>query len=559
MDALEYELESTTTPRTPAVIRKKKGGFFGKIIALLLGLILGFIACIGAIAGVAYYVFGIATIKDLEAYLKSALGDEFTYTDYVDETYGDSTLLVLLQASMGALSSVTTGDGTLNTINDIYPFVYSFIAGTENKEGELEGGIVDMLAQYGIELDPDVMMGLRVNGSGGEDLLPDVYLTDYIMDTVYTTPIGDIMQAMGSSIDNPILVGLFYGVEGKDFRVNEKTHQKEFIEGGTPWLTMNDLLFAETDIIGEKINELTLDSVITIAPSDTMLMLLSYGPSYCYNTNSDGTFHSMRQRSFQVTNPSAGEGEFVFTDNSGEVATYITYVDGKYQAAVDGETFYLGRDVGDPTRYNAYLDAACTEPAMYEKKRVKDLSTDISNLTFGDLFEDEIYNDAGEVQAVWKYLLKDTRETIEGEANPKKGEVRTDYKLFGDMNTLVNNMTANMQTATLGELHADGIIALTNSDFLTTQLKPISYLEYKDTTWGRPNYNTKSIPVPQKKDASGNLLYKDKDGNLTTNATTGSEANTPVYVATFADFTVMEMFDYLSNVYNILTTVKLTE
>lgn len=516
MDALEYELESTTTPRTPAVIRKKKGGFFGKIIALLLGLILGFIACIGAIAGVAYYVFGIATIKDLEAYLKSALGDEFTYTDYVDETYGDSTLLVLLQASMGALSSVTTGDGTLNTINDIYPFVYSFIAGTENKEGELEGGIVDMLAQYGIELDPDVMMGLRVNGSGGEDLLPDVYLTDYIMDTVYTTPIGDIMQAMGSSIDNPILVGLFYGVEGKDFRVNEKTHQKEFIEGGTPWITLNDLLFAETDIIGERVGHLTVDSVLNITASDTTTLLLAYGPSYCYNTNSDGTFHSMRQRSFQVTNPSAGEGEFIFTDGSGEVATYITYVDGKYQASVDGETFYLGKDVGDPTRYNAYLDAACTEPAMYKKKTVSDLSdgsllanitigellsvtpednillqklkgstldslaTDISNLTFGDLFAEEIYkdgnpenNDPNNVKSVWKYLLKD----------PTTNEIRHDYKLLDNMNTLVNNMTANMQTATMQELSDDGIIALTDTDFLQQTAKR-NFTFYKTNLFG---------------------------------------------------------------------------
>ncbi len=536
MDALEYELESTTTPRTPAVIHKKKGGFFGKIIALLLGLILGFIACIGAIAGVAYYVFGIATIKDLEAYLKSALGDGFTYTDYVDETYGDSTLLVLLQASMGALSSVTTGDGTLNTINDIYPFVYSFIAGTENKEGELQGGIVDMLAQYGIELDPDVMMGLRVNGSGGEDLLPDVYLTDYIMDTVYTTPIGDIMQAMGSSIENPILVGLFYGVEGKDFRVNEKTHQKEFIEGGTPWITLNDLLFAETDIIGEKIDELTLDSVITIAPSDKMLMLLSYGPSYCYNTNSDGTFHSMRQRSFQVTNPSAEEGEFAFKDDSGEVATYITYVDGKYQAEVNGETFYLGRNVGDPTRYNAYLDAACTEPAIYEKKRVKDLSTDIANLTFGDLFEDEIYDDAGEVQAVWKYLLKDTRKTIgvNDEKNPKEGEVHTDYKLFGDMNTLVNNMTANMQTAKLSDLNKDGIIALEDTSFLEKTAKQ-KFTFYKKNEGLFGGYT--EIPV----DCS-DIITNDNTNDNTTNDNTKNDTK-------IGDLTVSQLFSYLSKIY----------
>lgn len=550
MDALEYELESTTTPRTPAVIHKKKGGFFGKIIALLLGLILGFIACIGAIAGIAYYVFGIATIKDLEAYLKSALGDEFTYTDYVDETYGDSTLLVLLQASMGALSSVTTGDGTLNTINDIYPFVYSFIAGTENKEGELEGGIVDMLAQYGIELDPDVMMGLRVNGSGGEDLLPDVYLTDYIMDTVYTTPIGDIMQSMGSSIDNPILVGLFYGVEGKDFRINEKTHQKEFIEGGTPWITLNDLLFAETDIIGERVGHLTVDSVLNITASDTTTLLLAYGPSYCYNTNSDGTFHSMRQRSFQVTNPSAGEGEFVFTDGSGEVATYITYVDGKYQAAVDGETFYLGKDVGDPTRYNAYLDAACTEPAMYKKKTVSDLSdgsllanitigellsvtpednillqklkgstlnslaTDISNLTFGDLFAEEIYkdgnpenNDPNNVKSVWKYLLKD----------PTTNEIRHDYKLLDNMNTLVNNMTANMQTATLSELHADGIIALTDTDFLQQTAK-------RNFTFYKTNFLGEEIKID----------CTDVIPNDTT---------------LIGDLTVSQLFSYLSKIY----------
>ena len=114
----EYDdLEIGKKPKKTVVI--KKGGWLGKIVALLLGIILGFVGCFGAIAAVVYYFIGVMKIEEGAGYLKGVLGDDFDYTDYIAGEYGDKTTLDLILSTTTAAQSVLDGTGTLNTLNDI--------------------------------------------------------------------------------------------------------------------------------------------------------------------------------------------------------------------------------------------------------------------------------------------------------------------------------------------------------------------------------------------------------------------------------------------------------
>ena len=61
MDELDLELERDKQRPVEVV---KKGGWLGKIVALLLGIILGFVGCFGAIAAVVYYFIGVMKIEE---------------------------------------------------------------------------------------------------------------------------------------------------------------------------------------------------------------------------------------------------------------------------------------------------------------------------------------------------------------------------------------------------------------------------------------------------------------------------------------------------------------
>ena len=104
MDELDLELERDKQRPVEIV---KKGGWLGRIVALLLGIVIGFVGCFGAIAAVVYYFFGVMKIEEGANYLKGVVGDDFEYTDYIAEEYGDKTTLELILSTANAAPAGT--------------------------------------------------------------------------------------------------------------------------------------------------------------------------------------------------------------------------------------------------------------------------------------------------------------------------------------------------------------------------------------------------------------------------------------------------------------------
>lgn len=367
----EFDLELEQNRKRPVQI-VKKGGWLGKIVALLLGIVIGFVGCFGAIAAVVYYFVGVMKIEEGAGYLKSVLGDDFEYTDYIAEEYGDKTTLDLISSTLTAAQTVMDGTGTLNTLNEIYPMLYTLVAGEENPDpNAMFNGLVPLLQQYGLDVDADTMMKLIINGTGGETLAPDLYLGDYIMDKTYDLAIGDLLQMSGFQA-SPIIDALFFGEENVDYIVNTDG-LKEPLEGGTPWLTLEDLLFSETDVIGERIGSLALASVMSIKTNNNIMMTLAYGNSSRYTVK--GSKVTMNQQVYTYDNT-------CFYDDNGEKVegTVDELENGVYSLTTDGTTLYLKESDKNDDSYLAYTDEACSKKALYKKTTINDLEDDPNRL-----------------------------------------------------------------------------------------------------------------------------------------------------------------------------------
>ena len=99
----------------PQVIVQKKGGFLGKFIALLLGLILGIASAFGGVAAIAYFV----PIKDGINTVGNLTNTDINYKDFITEEYGDKSIVEAI-TSLSKLAQ--KGDGlTFNDLNSVSP------------------------------------------------------------------------------------------------------------------------------------------------------------------------------------------------------------------------------------------------------------------------------------------------------------------------------------------------------------------------------------------------------------------------------------------------------
>ena len=65
----------------------RKGGFFGKLIALLLGIIIGIVAGLGGLAAIIYYAFGMISIGEVFGIIEDTAMLEIPEEDYVGADY----------------------------------------------------------------------------------------------------------------------------------------------------------------------------------------------------------------------------------------------------------------------------------------------------------------------------------------------------------------------------------------------------------------------------------------------------------------------------------------
>lgn len=371
-------------------------------------------------------------------------------------------------------------------------------------------------------------------------LINNIMLKDALKVNYFTEP-----------IPHKILFSLAYGTEGIDYVVNKvdpdnhSTWTIEMINGAQP-RTIGDLRERGNDII----NDVAMSDIMSAAPTDALGMYLLYGKkdihyeldasnnitlldkyiaisddfSRVYNEYGElldpagytldttaKTFTDINGYTYQYSDPDPIK-TVTTNDGTGEAKVYyVTDLEGN---PVKFRPHSLGELAGSDNLISRLTDRLTLAEILGEAnvssnkflkhlkdETVNDLPQAISDLTVGQVFEEEIFvvcqqhsgapvtsieldpatgnpimiedgdwyyedsngnlhpsNSEKAIRGTWKYLL------TEG------GVVRTDYKVATDMNALLTNMTTNVKTATLYDMHNDGVMTF-EQDMMKTAIQ----------------------------------------------------------------------------------------
>ena len=259
------------------VVVEKKGGFFGKLLSFVLSIVVGAVGCVGGVGYAGYYAATQMKIQEGFDYVNSLTDAGIDYTQYINGKYGEATVMELFGDVGLALQEIAAGNGSLNTLNDISPYISLLIKGDENTPEE--DGVINILKAYGIELDGDEFMKrLLAKPMDVTESKPDVYLTDYILEEVNEMPLGDLLMGMGMMLD-PMMMLILYGVEGEDYEVVDGRPQ---MLGDAQPVTLGNIVSLD---IMEKVNDIPLAFLLHPSTSDTMMMALCFGSDNRYSIN----------------------------------------------------------------------------------------------------------------------------------------------------------------------------------------------------------------------------------------------------------------------------------
>ncbi|MBQ7369035.1 MAG: hypothetical protein IJW60_04960 [Clostridia bacterium] len=358
---IDYEYEDLELEQKPKVIVKKKGGLLGKIVALFLGIIIGIVGGLGGVAFAGYYVATQIKIKDAADTVTNLSGLEIPLSDYLSDEYADKTLVGLFEGVAGVVTKISEGNGTLNDLNDISPFIKTFV--------ESEGGLVELLASFGIETTTDELMDKVLVKTVVTEDYDEKYLVDYLTVKVIDMPLPTLLESLGFETSD-LLTAICYGTEGVDYEI--KNGKYEMLGDSKP-LTLGGLLNEELDA---RIDNLPLDTIMG-NPKDEIMRTLFYGAAHRYTQTSNGvTMNQVFYTTSDGTNFYNDNGEQLALKSvapvTGQENTYLlTFQDGKKQVV---------KKLSDDGKYYAFTADETPRIIRYPKTTMGSLEGESENL-----------------------------------------------------------------------------------------------------------------------------------------------------------------------------------
>lgn len=237
------------------VVKTKKGGVFGKIILFILAFILGAVASLGGVAGIAYYVSKKKTIKELFGYAG------LDYSAYLTEEYASKTVLDAIGYTVQELSKLADGSITLNDLDAITP-----LASTKAI------ALADTLYNT---------YGIQINEDGALFDVPLSQAEDHINACVKKTPVPNLLSAFGEG--NKVIDAICYGTEGEDYIINEQG-EPQMLNGKQP-LTVGEFAGSGLD---ERLDALPFVTLVDIDINDEVMRSIAYGPAHRYEIVTEG-------------------------------------------------------------------------------------------------------------------------------------------------------------------------------------------------------------------------------------------------------------------------------
>ena len=324
-------------------------------------------------------------------------------------------------------------------------------------------------------------------------------LSEDSMSLIDSLALKDVLDVTPSS--PAILLSLAYGQRGVDYELQGEGASAtiHMLNGATP-RTVGDLRGSNS-----LIDDIPLSDVIA-ASDDTLVMYLLYGREDVHYRKYGDTIE-MQQRYIGIYNGVAyneyGEQlDGTLTGTTTYVEDGVTYI---LEAGVgeiktkDGNTalpyivydennnavYFRATTIGDLSSEDNIISNLTNRISIGEimskedlesnkflsslsEVAIADLPTEINKLTIQEIYEDDIYDEHGNLKGEWKYLL------INEEG------VEQDYTVQ-EMDKLIENMSRNMASHSLQELHDDGIVSGMDNETLAEEL--LTEFHIQNTTY----------------------------------------------------------------------------
>ncbi len=199
--------------------RVKTGGG-GKLGAFFLGLLMGIIFIVGALAGVGFFVYK-QPIKKTVNLIDSSGGlyDKLFNAEsgYLNEKYASATVGELLKDGLAAVASLSSG-GSLAGLDNITP-----------KTGKTVDKVLATTDKYGIPIEKETLMSKPI----GE-------ISPYIEGQIKETPLGGLLEGVnGQPVSDSMLLTICYGPAS------------HYTLGEDGKVTMNQIVYTLEDVILE--------------------------------------------------------------------------------------------------------------------------------------------------------------------------------------------------------------------------------------------------------------------------------------------------------------------
>ncbi len=345
----------------------RKGGFWGKFLAFILGMFMGIFLIVGAVVGVGYYAYTRPvgkTVKKVETFapgLYATLFGTDKDTGILHERYATMQVGELLKDVTDRVSSLS-GEGSLSTVTEISPKVNDYVA-----------KLLDKTTEFGISIDQTELMGTSFKQLGG-----------YLGGELKKTELGALLASF-DALNDDLLIGLCYGQEGVDYDVIDG---KITMRPDKTATTINSLM-AEDGVTG-TIKKISLQTVMSDF-SDDLTRALVCGPSTRYEYTDGMTEPVMKQMVF--TYEDRGEG-FQLYDDMGNVMKYFDKDNGiltlkENDEDPSGEILYLqeqttvGRNSSEVITYLAFTDSNYQNKSLYKKTSFGDLLNSPTDIVYG--------------------------------------------------------------------------------------------------------------------------------------------------------------------------------
>ena len=476
---------------------KKKGGFWGKFLCLILGFFLGICSVFGTVAGIGYFVatrplddtvntVDELTGADLYGALFGSTDSEGNFTaGILNEKYAEAMIGDLLGDVGEAVDNLTGDDASLAALNEISP-----------KVGTAVDGIVKALGKYGIQLDTETLLNTPFSGDNG--------IMEYVRSSLSDIAAGDLLTTLGGETLSPMFLSICYGKENVDYTIDEDGNVTML--GDAKKKTIGELTSTDISVL---FDDILLADVMGLENNydSKIVMRLMYGKEglhYSLATKDGKPVVTMLDRHIYVAN----SGNAIYDENEKLLSGASVDLTAKTFTDADGNVYNIRKTSSFATAngVSCSLYNLCDENFNYLKfaptsigdlmgednpinhlletitigevfdselvetdfflKHVKDetiesLPEAIKSLKVIEVYEDEVYEKDGvTLKGSWKYLLTDQ----------DTGKV-DDSITITDMQKMIDNMQTNIHTATLFEMKDDGVLSELSDDMLETKLK----------------------------------------------------------------------------------------